>query len=85
VIPALPAFLTRIVGLSTIAAGRREGGLEDLRESVAQAEAAGAVYDRALALRCLALHGDGDTGPQREAANRTFERLGAVAPPRRVR
>ena len=79
VIPSLPAFLARIMGEAALARGRRDAGIEHLRESVGLAERVSAVYDQALGLDVLA-EVTGEPGYRARAAE-LFERLGVVAAP----
>ena len=83
VIPALPAFLARVRGVSAALAGRREAGVELLRDSVALARSAEAAYDEALGLDALAtvLESQGQGESLRAEAEALFERLDVVAPP----
>ncbi len=79
VIPSLPAFLTRVMGLAAVVAGRRDAGIELLRESVELAESVDALYDQALALDALAEAGGGEA--DRNRAAELFERLDVIDPP----
>jgi tetratricopeptide (TPR) repeat protein len=79
VIPSLPAFCTRIIGLAACLAGRGEAGIELLSESVRQAEAAEAIYDLALGLDALA-EATHDAGHRARAAE-LFARLDVINPP----
>ena len=79
VIPSLPAFLARVMGQASLVAGRREAGIELLRESVALAEGVDALYDLALALDALAEAGGDES--DRARAVELFERLDVIDPP----
>ena len=79
VIPSLPAFLIRIMGIAACLVDRGEAGIELLKESVAQAEAAEALYDVALGLDALA-EATHDAGHRARAAE-LFERLDVINPP----
>lgn len=79
VIPLLPAMTNRIVALCHLHAGERERGIEVLRQSVALAEEADAIYELALALDALAVAtGEADASGRAKAL---FGRLDVVAPP----
>lgn len=79
------AVLDRIRGIAMVHVGRASDGRQALIASVQAAEEAGAEYEAAVSLACIALAEEALANPRsierRQASNDVFARLEVLAPP----